>query len=446
MSAIKQSIKRMLPSTLFGRALMILVLPVILVQLVAIYMFYERHWDSIVRNMSSALAGEVTLLVREFETADKETRIPHTAALGDMMGIGVIFDDSQKQVFISDQGREEHPEFFYLLERNLPRPVMVQRTGNEGDDIQISILMEDGTLQLTTTKKRLVSSTTYIFILWMAGSAGILLVIAILFLRNQIRPIRQLALAAERFGMGQDTPDFSPRGAAEVRQAGKAFVVMRNRIQRQLNTRTEMLAGISHDLRTPLTRVKLQLAMLNLKGKAKEELESDVEEMEHMIQEYLDFVRGDGQETAQPVELKSYLNQIIENYQRHDQPVTLHNELNVTLNCRPKALKRVIQNIIDNAIQYGNKAEISLSDQPKTIQMVIEDEGPGIPEEEHETVFRPFTRLDPSRNVETGGAGLGLSIARDIVLSHGGTIMLANRKPHGLRVMMTFPKGSSEQS
>lgn len=430
--------KALLPTTLFGRALMILVLPTILMQLFAIYMFYERHWDSIVRNMSSALAGEVMLLVREFELAPEEQRVKRISALGESMGIGVFFDQSKETVFVEGEGKKEYPELYELLSQQMPFGFMIQRDGPERDML-IAIQLNDGTLELRTTKKRLVSSTTYIFILWMAGSALVLLIIAILFLRNQIRPIRRLALAAERFGMGQDTPDYSPRGAAEVRQAGRAFMVMRDRIQRQVTTRTEMLAGISHDLRTPLTRIRLQLAMLGLEEARRWELESDVDEMEHMIQEYLDFARGEGGEQSEAVAMNDYIRDIVDNYHRHGQPVEWHQAEDKTLEIRPMAMRRALQNIIDNAIRYGGKATVTTAMSGSHYRIRIDDEGPGIPQEQQEMVFRPFTRLDPSRNVRTGGAGLGLSIARDIIYAHGGTIELANQESSGLRVTLSIP-------
>lgn len=434
----RKYLKMFLPSTLFRRALLILVLPVILVQLFAIYMFYERHWDSIIRNMSSALAGEVLLLVREFEHSPDESRVKHVTAMGELMGIGVYFDESKQTIFVEGEGRRDYPEFYDLLSQQLPQGFMVRQDG-PNHDIFIVIQMDDGTLELRTTKKRLVSSTTYIFILWMAGSAMVLMIIAILFLRNQIRPIRRLAQAAERFGLGQDTPDFSPRGAAEVRQAGRAFVVMRDRIQRQVNTRTEMLAGISHDLRTPLTRMRLQLAMLDLPEDRRRELESDVDEMEHMIQEYLDFARGEGGEQSEATPMLPYLQEIVDNYRHHKQEVSLELFEDLTLEIRPKAMRRAMQNVIDNAVRYGKQAHLSVEKLPQAVSIYIDDKGPGIPEGKQEMVFRPFTRLDPSRNIRTGGAGLGLSIARDIVHVHGGTITLENRPEGGLRVEIGLP-------
>lgn len=434
-----RSIKRLMPATLFGRALLILVIPVVLIQVVAVYVFYERHWDSVVRNMSSALAGEVVLLVREMEMDSSAKQVRR---LGDHMGIEVMFDQSSTKIFKQEVGKESYPNFYEHLQRLLTHPFMIQPK-DDGRLIQISVLMDDGVLVMKTTRKRLASTTTYAFLAWMSGVSLVLMLIAIQFLRNQMRPIRQLAQAAEQFGMGQELPQFSPRGAAEVRQAGKAFMVMRDRIARQVSTRTEMLAGISHDLRTPLTRMKLQLAMLNLDEKSKQELESDVVEMEHMIHEYLDFAKGTTQEAGERIDLSGFLKTIIANYQRSHKPVTLADITALEAISgvwRPNAMRRAIQNVIDNALRYGKEAHVEVIVKPKHIRIMVSDKGMGIPEVSHEVVFRPFTRLDPSRNVETGGVGLGLSIARDVLHSHGGDIQLENRPEGGLRVTMIMPR------
>lgn len=442
--SIFKSIKRLMPATLFGRALLILVIPVVLIQVVAVYVFYARHWDSVVRNMSSALAGEVVLLVREVERDSTPISVTHVQRLGEHMGISVSLDATRTKIFKEDMGKESYPEFYTLLKRFLTRPFMIQPK-EDGQLIQISVLMDDGVLVMKTTRKRLASTTTYAFLAWMGGVSLVLMLIAIQFLRNQMRPIRQLAQAAEQFGMGQDLPNFSPRGAAEVRQAGKAFMVMRDRIARQVATRTEMLAGISHDLRTPLTRIKLQLAMMNLDEKAKHALESDVIEMEHMIHEYLDFAKGTTQEAGKRIDLSGFVRTIIANYQRSHKAVTLGDVTpleSISGVWRPNAMRRAIQNVIDNALRYGSVAHVEVVVKPKHIRLMVSDNGPGIAQSEHEFVFRPFTRLDPSRNVATGGVGLGLSIARDVLHSHGGDIQLDNRPEGGLRVTMIIPRDS----
>ncbi len=266
----------------------------------------------------------------------------------------------------------------------------------------------------------------------------VFLLIAILFLRNQIRQIRKLAQAAESFGRGVDTPEFRPSGATEVRTAARAFIVMRERIKRQLRTRTDMLAGISHDLCTPLTRMKLQLAMIPDREVAKE-LTGDVQQMEHMIEEYLDFARGDVREDSARISVNSLLEEIIADYRRSNADIVLEVTQDSIAELRVIAFRRMLHNLIDNAVRYGKRCRVTLKGQANAFEIAIDDEGPGIPADKRDEVFQPFRRLDPSRNVNTGGVGLGLTIARDIVLSHGGSITLGNAPQGGLRVVVRLP-------
>lgn len=427
-------LKRLLPKTLFARALLILIMPALLLQLLLVYLFYERHWDSVVRNMSNSFAGEIELLYRDYAMGAPFGLLEQKAS---MLGIRIQEPVSKDVVIDHREGERRHPEFFRQLDQRIQKPFMIQPY-RSGSDIIITLLADRGIVQMIATQKRLISSTTYIFVLWSVGSSVVLILIATLFLRNQIRPIRQLAKAAERFGLGQEAADFRPSGAMEVRRAGRAFLVMQSRIQRQIKTRTEMLAGISHDLRTPLTRMKLQLAMLNLNEKHHKELQTDIGEMEHMITEYLQFARGQQPEATQQIELRQWLEEIVQNYQRQQQPVTFKPADEITIALRPNALRRALQNIIDNALLYGHKAKIELEEDGAYAVISVFDNGSGIEEERKEEAFKPFTRLDASRGQNTSGAGLGLSISRDIVQSHGGTIELRNRKK-GLQVLISLP-------
>lgn len=434
-------IKRYLPKTLFGRALLIMILPAVLVQLFAIYQFYESHWDSVVRNMSTSLAGEVALIYSSYH----QQPLKEVQQIAQTLGIDVTLDTRKQTVFEEGKGEEDYPPFYRELTKRLDTVFMVEQAGPY-NDIVISLLVNEGTLRLEVGKKRLLSSTTYIFLLWTGGSSAILLMVATIFLRNQIRPIRKLAQAAEKFGLGQDVDDFQPRGASEVRQAGRAFLIMRNRIQRQVNTRTDMLAGISHDLRTPLTRMKLQLAMMQLEDSPRKELNSDIEEMEHMIEEYLQFARGEGNEEAsRPVSIDGLIEEMVENYRRQGQPVEFAPGSGVEIALRPQTMRRAIQNIIDNALRYGQEAKVVTQNDGAYLVIAVQDRGPGIPEDAMEEVFRPFMRLDPSRNPDKSGAGLGLSITRDIVQAHGGTIELKNKKK-GLEVVINLPRHQTEAS
>jgi two-component system osmolarity sensor histidine kinase EnvZ len=432
-------LKRLMPTTLFGRALLILVLPVLLVQIVAYYAFYERHWESVTRQMSSALAGEVAWLVDRWEGAKTTVARKRLLAQSEhYMGFAVTaLPPMQMEV---DAASEPYafPKLESLLKNRIDRPFAL-RHQDEAQKIFLLVPVEEAMLQIEIPEKRLVSPTTSIFIFWMGGASLGLLLIAVLFLRNQIRPIVQLAEAAERFGKGQDTQQFRPSGAKEVRQAGKAFLEMRERIRRQVESRTAMLAGISHDLRTPLTRMKLELAMQDSAAFSKE-LHQDVTEMEHMIEAYLAFARGEGSEAAERISVQSWLEEVVQPYLRSEQPVTLSTTPEAEIKLKPKAMKRVMQNLIDNALRYGKQCWVSAELRRHKLILVVEDNGPGIPEADREQVFHAFKRLEASRNSDTGGAGLGLTIVRDIVHAHGGQVNLETSPQHqGLLVRISVP-------
>lgn len=437
--------KRHLPHTLFGRAFLILAIPMLLLQIIAFVFFYERHWDSVTRNLARSFSGEVLLLKDLYEQGTPVSYLKRNAA---RLGMHMRIDESQNTIIETGLGRERYQDFYEHIVRVTDLPFMIQAVGEEGD-LHLTMMLRDGkAMRLVTSKKRLVSSTTTIFLLWLAGSSLLLVFVATLFLRNQIRPIRQLAVAAKRFGLGHDVPNFRPRGAEEVRLAGRAFLEMRGRIQRYVNSRTEMLAGISHDLRTPLTRMKLQIAMTQLPDKTKQELEGDILDMEHMIAEYLDFAKGSGGETALRTNATQLLVDLMDDYARQNAPVHWQDgapKIAAMLELRPRAFRRAMQNIIDNAVRYGEQAELFFKEDAKHIYVWVEDNGPGIPQDKIELVFQPFTRLDKARNPAQGGAGLGLSIARDLIQAQGGKIYLENRANDagdvvGLSVKVTLPK------
>ena len=429
--------RKLLPRSLFGRALLILVIPTVIVQTLSTYIFYERHWSNVSRHMSYSLAGEIALLVHEIGNGGDSRRAELFNLADALMKITVTFEEGGK-ITLSEVKDPDLEYFVKEIERLIPSPFTIERTGEDREWIKIRIAVEGGVLTLTVSEKRLVSPTTYIFITWMVGLALLLLLIATLFMRNQIRPISRLAEAAESFGRGKEIPGFRPQGATEVRKAARAFIVMRERLKRQIATRTEMLAGISHDLRTPLTRMKLQLAML---GDSQEinELTADLTEMEHMIQEYLDFARGESKEEAVPVSISEFLSEIADNYRRqgHEIGIFVEDEREVFL--RRQGFRRCINNLVDNALRYGKHCAITARATAGYLELWIDDDGPGIAPEHRDIVFRPFKRLDPSRNAKTGGVGLGLSIARDAVLSQGGRIELGESPVQGLRVIIRLP-------
>jgi two-component system osmolarity sensor histidine kinase EnvZ len=272
----------------------------------------------------------------------------------------------------------------------------------------------------------------------MVGTSMLLFGVATIFMRNQVKPIRRLAVAADNFGKGREVTHFKPEGAAEVRQAAAAFIAMRDRIQRQISQRTAMLSGVSHDLRTPLTRIKLQLALLK-SGPEVEALEADVTEMERMLEGYLAFVRGEGAEAPQPTNLTQLLSETVAQARRNGGIIDLHTEGDLTVPLRPNAFRRCLTNLIENAMRYAHHVWVRAGTRGDAIEITIDDDGPGIPSDKREEVFKPFLRLEGSRNPETGGVGLGLTIARDVVRSHGGEIILADSPNGGLRARVRMP-------
>ncbi len=436
----RRGIKRYLPAGLFGRALLILGLPTILLQAVAIYIFYESHWDSIVRNMSFSLAGEVAMLVYDTHRADPSERNYRKELTGQMMGMNIEF--RPPEAWVDRPPDPRFSVFSHHLERRITYPFTITRP-RDSRYILIDIRYPDAVLHIEASKKRLISSTTVVFVIWLVGSAAILLTVAVLFMRNQVRPITHLARAAEGFGRGVDDPAFRPSGAREVRQAARAFLTMRARITRQIESRTAMLAGISHDMRTPLTRMKLQLEMMP-DNEETQLLRQDMEEMRHMVEEYLDFARGEEGEEPVLTDLGGLVAETVEAHSRTWATITLLPSDTVTMKLRPRAFRRALDNLILNAVQYGKACRIALNVSEHAAIIRVEDDGPGIDEQEMETAFRPFRRLDASRDPNTGGAGLGLSIARDIVRTHGGDITLKNRldeqgKRIGLEARIRLP-------
>jgi two-component system osmolarity sensor histidine kinase EnvZ len=445
---IPRPLKRILPTNLLGRVMLILLVPIIVLQLLMAYVFYERHWDSVVRNMSSTTAADVAVLLREYQRSSDiegvDSAYQRIWTIGQTLGIEAKFSARPNARVIDKKGSREFSAFYQSLSLRIHQPFMV--TTPDGDNIRVSIATDGRVLELTMNRKRLASSTTYIFILWMLGSSLLLVTIAVLFLRNQVKPIVQLARAAEQFGLGQHVQNFTPRGASEIRRAGRAFLTMADRIRRQVQSRTEMLAGISHDLRTPLTRMKLEIEMGKIDAATSEALNADIDEMRRMIDEYLDFARGDASEPVEPMDIAALLANLCQQYARQGADVAFGESAPVTLMVRPQAMRRAIANLIENALRYGNGiARLSLEQSIAFVRIKVLDAGTGIPESEHETVFKPFTRLEPSRNINTGGVGLGLSIARDVAQSHGGDIALENQRDAdgqvtGLEVTFRLPR------
>ncbi len=444
------SLKRLLPSNLFGRALLILVLPMLFSQIFMAHIFYARHWSSVERNMASSEAGDVAWMYEIYNEErasepDPQMALAKVQALGRQLGAEITFSTGKVDTR-GGKGRKKFPELYKSLDKRFDVPIEL-RDEEEKGVVLIRMAVEGGTLDFRVSRKWLTSQTTTIFIAWMIGSSLLLTLISILFLRNQVRPIVKLARVAEQLGLGQDVASFKPSGASEVRRAGKAFQVMAERINRQVQNRTEMLAGISHDLRTPLTRMKLEMELANgISEATRVALSTDIDEMGRMIDEYLNFARGDAGELAELIDLNLLLSDIAAEYRRGNRAVSFIEGATVELMLRPQAIRRALTNLIDNALRYGDGiANLTLEQSATFVRIKMADAGPGIAEAEQETVFKPFTRLEPSRNTTTGGVGLGLSIARAVAQSHGGDVTLENKRNtsgiiEGLEVTLRLPR------
>lgn len=431
--------RRILPVSFFGRSLLILLLPLLLLQMVSAFVFYSRHWEDVGRRLTLGLGGDISILVDALEKypAGPErdwiiSRAHHNFSLT------VSWKEGEKL-----NSKPPHRPFGavdWTLKRVLPERLAYPFHFDTTDDksVVIWVQLEEGVLEVRAPRKRIFSSTTYIFIAWMVGTSIILLSIAIYFLRRQIRPVRRLAQAAESFGKGMQVLNFKPEGAQEVRQAANAFLLMRERIQRQITQRTEMLAGVSHDLRTPLTRMKLQLAMLP-ESEYAPGLRGDVSEMEKMIDGYLAFARGEGSEVSVLISLKSILEEVVEEACRNGADVVLDEVITDSVTVRRYAIKRALTNLVDNAARYSQQIHVGVKKKNGMVEITVDDDGPGIPQVHREAVFKPFFRIDPSRNAETGGVGLGLTIARDVVRNHGGELLLGDSSSGGLRALMRLP-------
>jgi two-component system osmolarity sensor histidine kinase EnvZ len=440
MFSIGTTIKQILPRTLLGRSLLIIVSPLILLQIFSAWVFFERHWDTVSIRLARGLAGDIaaTMVLLRENPGPVGRKAAFTFAYNHFRVRGSFREKAilKNVTPPNNPGRLERTLRDALMDRT-KRPLTIDAESLDRDVI-IDIQLPDGVLHLIAPRKRLFTSTTYLFVALMAGSSLILFAVAMLFMRNQIRPIRRLAMAADALGKGRDVEVFRLQGATEVRQAATAFNRMRDRLQRQVGQRTEMLAGVSHDLRTPLTRMKLQLAMLGDTPSA-QGLKADVAEMERMVEGYLAFARGEGSEPVTQTNLRDLVEDVVAAARRAGDMVDFTAEGALTLSVRKDDLRRCISNLVSNATQYGTRAVVSAIRKPDAIEVTVDDDGPGIPEKMHETVFRPFSRLDQSRNVETGGVGLGLTIARDVVHAHGGEIALGDSPLGGLRARIRLP-------
>ncbi len=430
-------VKRILPKSLFYRALLIVAIPVIVLQLVITIVFFDSLWIKTTKGMTRALVNEISTFLEFYndENYDKT----------EIKKLFSVYQDLNFELIEEENFNFEYNErWFSPIDRTLRRELKTKfkidnfwfDTTKYKELIDIRIRYKLGYFKFLVPRDRVTSSSARIFALWITVPALIMVFISLIFLKNQTRPITNLARAAEKFGKGEEIEEFKPSGALEIRQAGYEFDKMRKRIIRHLNQRSEMLSGISHDLRTPLTRMKLQVAFIKEKELA-DKLSEDINEMEKMLNEYLQFTKSSFQEKDEMFNLTELLVEITKKYSKQDISINLMPE--VFLNGRKNLIKRCINNLIDNAIKYGEKVNVELNKSNQNLFIRIEDNGPGIPENEYENVFKPFYKINKGRADSKSSVGLGLSIASDIVRSHGGNIKLEKSKMNGLGVKIFLP-------
>ena len=431
-----------LPRTLFFRTMLLIFVPLIVVQIVSVVMFFDGSWSRMGRRLSENLAADMQFVVDLAK--DNVGRLSELKRITkDTFDIELeYYTNEEKHQAINKAQKASKMVVGYLEESlskefpNAEREVLLSKDNN---DLIVLLDTNDGLYKFVTSKKKIFSSSIFMFVVWMAGTSVLLFLVAVLFLRIQVRSIAELAQVAEDFGKGIDNTKFKPSGSSEVRKAAIAFIKMKERIQRQISERTQMLAGVSHDLRTPLTRMKLQAAMMP-EGENKKDFLSDIDEMEKMLDGYLSFVSGEAGEKSSFVDMNELILSIINKFRNKKALIRYSTNDEVSaIQGREQALKRALTNIISNAFRYGKTIAVKLENNDKKLWVSVEDDGPGIPSDKRDDVFKAFYRLESSRNKETGGVGLGLSIAKDVVTSHGGTIELGDSELGGLKVLISIP-------
>ena len=431
---------KFLPRTLFFRTMLLIFVPLIVVQIVSVVVFFDGSWSRMGRRLSENLAADVSLVV---DLSQKEKN-----NWTSIQAMAKSFFDLEVEKFslgeVKDFGEQKNNKIVlgFLeqeLKKNFPEGFSQVGLSENGDILIISVQDENNSYVFSCPKKKIFSSSIFMFVVWMVVTSIVLFLVAVLFLRIQVRAISDLAVAAEDFGKGIDNKRFKPYGSSEVRKAARAFIKMKERIQRQISERTQMLAGISHDLRTPLTRMKLQASMMADEND-KNDFLSDIDEMEKMLNGYLAFVRGEAGEEYRDININDMLDDIVGKFKISEAAINYCSDVkDVFVLGREQSLRRAMSNIISNAVKYGKKIDVNLRYLHKNIEIVVEDDGPGIPENKREEVFKAFYRLEESRNKETGGVGLGLSITKDVITSHGGTIKLDDSSLGGLKVIVSIP-------
>jgi two-component system osmolarity sensor histidine kinase EnvZ len=436
----KRIFKGLLPKGLYARALFIIIAPMVILQIIVTFVFMERHWNTVTRRLSAAVVQDIAAVI------DLRKGFPQDRDYGELRRIaqerlGLVVDFlpvtelppiGPKPFFsLLDQALSEE------LRKQIGRPFWIDTVGRSSL-VEIRIQLQDVVMRTFARRNAAYASNSEIFLLWMVGTSLVLITVAILFLRNQIRPILRLTEAVESFGKGRDVPNLRARGAQEVRRAAVAFLEMKARVERTIEQRTAMLAGVSHDLRTVLTRFKLELAMLD-ESPETEAMKKDVDEMSRMLEAYLAFARGDAGERSEPTDMAAFLDELKTDAERHGRwaEVQFHGYPVATV--RPHAFKRCLANLVSNAARFGSAITITGHRDHRYMTITVDDDGPGIPPNRRDDVFKPFLRLDDARNQDEAGSGLGLAIARDIARSHGGDVMLGDSPMGGLRASVRIP-------
>jgi two-component system osmolarity sensor histidine kinase EnvZ len=437
---ISRRVKGTLPKGLYARALLIIIAPMVILQSVVAFVFMERHWNLVTQRLSAGVVQDIAALIDVYRSYPQDidrAQIKRIAQqrLGlvvDFLPLGDLPPPGPKPFFsLLDQALSEK------LRKQIGRPFWIDTVGKSAL-VEIRVQLDNSVMRVFARRSAAYASNSEIFLIWMVGTSTVLLVVAIIFLRNQIKPILGLADAAESFGKGREVPNFRPRGAREVRRAAAAFIEMKTRVERAMEQRTAMLAGVSHDLRTVLTRFKLELALIGDSPEI-EAMKRDVDEMAHMLEAYLAFARGDLGEQSAPVDMAEFLEELRADVERHGHTATVvfHGPPIVTV--RPAAFRRCLSNLVSNAARFASTISVTGHRDHRWLTITVDDDGPGIPAGMRGDVFKPFLRLDDARNQDEGGTGLGLAIARDIARSHGGDIMLGDSPLGGLRATVRVP-------
>ena len=433
-------LKRWLPTTLYGRSVLIIIIPMGLMQLVVSLLLFNAHWETVTGRLAHSVAGDVAWTVSAWKTDHSPPAMERLQALAEKtQGLSVAFKPQPLP-----GGDRHQPVFTSLdstlrsaLDEELDDPFWFDTT-RYPNYVDIRVRVSGGSLIFIAPRDQVFAPRAWIFILLLPGSTLFLTLISLLFIRNQIRAIERLAEAANTFGRGGDVSEFKPHGAREVREAAAAFITMKDNIRQHLDQRTALLAAVSHDLRTPLTRLNLELALADPSART-QAMKTDLAEMEYMIDEYLDFARGEGGEDLKRVALIPLMEQVADNARRAGSEVVVEGDQTITAPIRTLALQRALNNLVGNAVAHGDHVRLAVRNGLHLVEILVDDDGPGIPPERYEDAFKPFNRLDEARNQNAKGVGLGLAIARDVVRGHGGEVLLDRSPMGGLRAIVRLP-------